>query len=223
MNIILMGAQGSGKGTQATMIGPRFLLAKVATGDLFRAAIANGTELGNQVKAIIERGDLVPDELTNAIVRQRLQDIAVDKAAGNLNGALLDGYPRTAGQARALDDFLASQQDHIDAVIEIRVSRESLVERLSGRRVCPVCGAVYHIVSDQPSCQGKCDNEGATLIQRDDDKPDAIRRRLAIFDEQTAPLLSYYDAKGVLTRVDGNRDIEQVTQDIVTAISGKEV
>jgi adenylate kinase len=222
VNIILMGAQGSGKGTQAAIIGPRFALAKIATGDLFRAAIEDGTSLGNEVRAIIERGDLVPDELTNAIVRQRLQDIVTEKAAGNLAGALFDGYPRTAGQASALDDALACHHDRIDAVFEIQVPREALVERLSGRRVCPVCGAVYHIVADPPRLQGQCDNDGAVVIQRDDDTPDAIRRRLAIFDEQTAPLLSYYEAKDVLTRVDGNRDIVDVTQAIVAVLSGKE-
>lgn len=222
MNIILMGAQGSGKGTQASVLCPRLSLEKVATGDLFRAAIAEESELGVQVKSILERGDLVPDELTNAIVRNRLDDIERRKASGELNGALFDGFPRTAGQAGALDAILAEYDDRIDAVIEIQVPREDLIERLSGRRVCPVCGAVYHLEADPPSRQGVCDNEGATLIQRDDDKPAAIRRRLELYDEQTAPLLSYYEPRGVLHRVNGNQSIDEVTRDILAAIPGKE-
>jgi adenylate kinase len=222
VNIILMGAQGSGKGTQAAILGPRLRLEKVATGDLFRAAIAEGNELGTQVEAILEAGELVPDALTNAIVRARLQEIARRKAEGELSGALFDGFPRTAGQAEALDAILDEQGDRIDAVVEIQVPREELIERLAGRRVCPVCGAVYHLVADPPRVQGTCDREGATLIQRDDDTPDAIRRRLALYDEQTRPLLSYYEQRGLVTRVDGNQPIEVVTEAIVDAIAAGE-
>lgn len=223
MNIILMGAQGSGKGTQAAVLGPRLGLAKVAPGDLFRAAIADGSELGTQVKSILEAGDLVPDELTNAIVRARLEDIARQRAAGELNGALFDGFPRTAGQAEALDAILAEQNDQIDAVVEIDVPREDLIARLAGRRVCPACGTVYHLEADPPRIQGTCDKDGATLIQRDDDTPDAIRRRLEIYDAQTKPLLSYYEARGVVARVDGNQPIDAVTDAIVDAIAAEEV
>ena len=222
VNIILMGAQGSGKGTQAAIIGPKLGLEKVAPGDLFRAAIAEETELGKQIKVIYDRGDLIPDELTNAIVRERLEMIAQRRETGELNGALFDGFPRTAGQAEALDEILAEQQDRVDAVVEIQVPRERLIERLSGRRVCPVCGAVYHLEADPPRIQGQCDNEGATLIQREDDTPEAIRRRLEIYDEQTAPLLNYYDTKGVLTRVDGDQAIESVTEAIMAAVPRKE-
>jgi adenylate kinase len=221
VNIILMGAQGSGKGTQATVIAPRLNLAKVATGDLFRAAIADGTELGMQVREILERGDLVPDELTIAIVRLRLQIIADQKAAGDLNGALFDGFPRTSGQAEALDAILAEQSDRIDAVVEIAVPREALIIRLSGRRVCPSCGTVYHLEADPPRVQGVCDRDGAILVQREDDTPDAIRRRLEIYDEQTAPLLSYYESRGALHRVDGNQPIEAVTEAILDAIAAE--
>lgn len=222
MNIILMGAQGSGKGTQAAVIGPRLGLEKVATGDLFRAAIADESELGVQVKSILERGDLVTDELTNAIVEERLEDIARRKQAGELNGALFDGFPRTSGQAEALDEILARQDDSIDAVIEIQVPREELITRLAGRRVCPVCGAVYHLEADPPRNQGVCDRDGATLIQRDDDTPEAIRRRLEIYDEQTAPVLSYYEQRGVLKRVNGNQGIHDVTDAILRAIPSEE-
>jgi adenylate kinase len=217
-----MGAQGSGKGTQAAVIGPRLRLEKVATGELFRAAIADGSELGAQVKAILDAGELVPDALTNAIVRARLQNIAARKAAGELAGALFDGFPRTAGQAEALDEILAGQGDRVDAVIEIQVPREELIERLAGRRVCPVCGAVYHLEADPPRIQGACDREGATLIQRDDDTPDAIRRRLALYDEQTAPLLAYYGDRGLVTRIDGNQPIDAVTDAILDAIAAGE-
>ena len=222
MNIILMGAQGSGKGTQAAVIGPRLGLEKVATGDLFRAAIADETELGIQVKSILERGDLVPDELTNAIVEERLEDIARRKKAGELNGALFDGFPRTSGQAEVLDEILARQNDPIHAVIEIQVPREKLITRLAGRRVCPVCGTVYHLEADPPRIQGVCDRDGATLIQRDDDTPEAIRRRLEIYDEQTAPVLSYYEQRGVLKRVNGNQGIHDVTDAILRAIPSEE-
>jgi len=222
VNIILMGAQGSGKGTQASVLGPRLALARVATGDLFRAAIAEESELGKQVKSILERGDLVPDELTNAIVRNRLEDIERKKSEGELKGALFDGFPRTAGQAGALDAILAEHNDRIDAVVEIQVPREDLIARLSGRRVCPSCGAVYHLEADPPRVQGVCDNDGVTLIQRDDDKPDAIRRRLELYDEQTAPLLNYYEPRGVLHRVNGNQPIDDVTRDILAVIPGKE-
>lgn len=222
VNIILMGAQGSGKGTQAAVLGPRLRLAKVAPGDLFRAAIAEGSDLGARVKGILDAGELVPDELTNAIVRERLEAIARQKAAGELGGALFDGFPRTAGQAEALDAILAEQDDRIDAVIEIDVPRDDLIERLAGRRVCPVCGTVYHLEADPPRIQGTCDKDGATLIQRDDDTPDAIRRRLEIYDEQTKPLLSYYEARDLVTRVNGNQPIDAVTDAIVDAIAAGE-
>lgn len=223
MNIILMGAQGAGKGTQAALLGPRLRLEKVATGDLFRAAIADGSKLGTQIKALLEAGELVPDALTNAIVRARLEDIARRKSAGELDGALFDGFPRTSGQAEALDAILAEQDDSIDAVVEIQMPREELIARLAGRRVCPVCGAVYHLDADPSRVQGACDRDGATLIQRDDDTPDAIRRRLEIYDEQTMPVLAYYEQRGLATRVDGNQPIDAVTESIIDAISTGEV
>src|SRR5699024_4979655 len=144
-----MGAQGSGKGTQAALIGPKLGLVKVATGDLFRSAIAQGSELGQQVKSILEAGDLVPDELTNAIVRVRLEQIANEKTQdGDVRGALFDGYPRTEPQARALDEILADQGEQLTAVIEIDVPRQKLITRLAGRRTCEGCGTVYHVESD---------------------------------------------------------------------------
>lgn len=214
-----MGAQGSGKGTQAALIGPRLKLVKVATGDLFRAAIAQGSELGQQVKSILEAGDLVPDELTNAIVRVRLEQIAAKKDDSDVNGALFDGFPRTEPQARALDEILADQGQQLTAVIEIDVPREKLVTRLAGRRTCEACGSVYHIESDPPKVEGICDRCGGTLVQREDDTPGAIKRRLALYDELTAPLFSYYGDKGVLERINGDQDIEDVERDILAAIN----
>lgn len=217
--VILMGAQGSGKGTQAALIGPQLKLVKVATGDLFRAAIAQGSELGLQVKSILEAGNLVPDELTNAIVQVRLAQIAASRAKGeDVQGALFDGFPRTEPQARALDEILASQGEQITAVVEIDVPRDQLITRLAGRRTCESCGAVYHVESDPPQVEGICDKCGGKLVQREDDTPAAITRRLALYDELTAPLLSYYEERGVLERVNGDQDIQGVHQDILDAI-----
>lgn len=211
MNIILMGAQGSGKGTQARVLGPELNLVKVATGDLFRAAIAAGNELGQKVEAILARGDLVPDDLTNAIVRERLAEIARAKAAGEVEGALFDGFPRTAAQAEALDQILADHDDRVTVVIELQVDPEKLVDRLSKRRVCANCGAVYNLEADPPAVAGVCDRCGGALVQRDDDKPEPIRRRLALYAEQTAPLLTYYGQRGLVEQVDGDRPIADVT------------
>lgn len=214
----MMGAQGSGKGTQAGVLGPKLNLVKVATGDLFRAAIAAGNELGQQVEAILARGDLVPDDLTNAIVRERLERIAREKKAGAVAGALFDGYPRTEAQAAALDRILADHGDGITVVIELQVDPEKLVDRLSKRRVCANCGAVYNLEADPPQVEGVCDRCGGTLVQRDDDKPEPIRRRLALYAEQTAPLLTYYGARGLVERVNGDQPIAAVTESIETIV-----
>ncbi len=219
MYVILMGAQGSGKGTQAAIIGPELKLVKVATGDLFRAAIAQGSELGLQVQSILESGNLVPDELTNAIVQVRLAQIAAQKHKGeDVGGALFDGFPRTEPQARALDDILASQDEQLTAVVEIDVPREKLITRLAGRRTCESCGAVYHVQSDPPQVEGICDKCGGSLVQREDDTPAAITRRLSIYDDQTRPLLDYYRERGVLKTVNGDQDIQHVTAEILAAI-----
>ncbi len=219
MYVILMGAQGSGKGTQAERIGPELKLVKVATGDLFRAAIAQQSELGLQVKSIIEAGNLVPDELTNAIVQVRLSQIADQRKSGDdVDGALFDGFPRTEAQARALDDILANQNVALNAVVEIDVPREKLVARLGGRRTCENCGAVYHVESDPPAVEGICDKCGGKLIQREDDTPEAIERRLALYDSSTKPLLDYYRSKGILVSVNGDQQIDTVTEEILAAV-----
>jgi len=219
VHVILMGAQGAGKGTQAALLGPTLKLDKIATGDLFRAEIASGSLLGLELKEILERGDLVPDKLTNTIVRGRIASLAARRGNGeDIAGAIFDGFPRTDAQARALDEILADRGESVTAVIEIDVPRDVLVQRLSGRRVCVACGAVYHAESSPPQVEGVCDRCGGEVIQRDDDKPEAITRRLALYDQETAPLLDYYDAQGKLTRVDGNRSIEDVQESILAVI-----
>lgn len=218
-----MGAQGSGKGTQAALLGPKYKLVRVATGDLFRAAIKSKSELGQQVEAMLARGDLVPDDVTISIVRDRLAGIAADRRErDDVNGALFDGFPRTEAQARALDDILAEQGEQLTAVIDIDVPREKLIERLSGRRVCTSCGAVYQLQTNPPKVEGVCDLDGGELTQRDDDKPDAIARRLALYDEQTAPLANYYREKHLLTRVNGDQPVEAVAAGIDAVLGVKD-
>jgi adenylate kinase len=214
-----MGAQGSGKGTQAALLGPTLKLDKIATGDLFRAEIASGSALGLELKEVYDRGDLIPDKLTNTIVRGRIASLAERRGSGeDIVGALYDGFPRTDAQARALDGILDDLGEAVTVVVEIDVPREVLVERLSGRRVCVSCGAVYHVESSPPKVNDVCDKCGGQVIQRDDDKPDAITRRLKLYDQQTAPLLDYYDAQGKLMRVDGNRSVEQVQESILAVV-----
>lgn len=222
MYVILMGAQGSGKGTQAERVGPELKLVKVATGDLFRAAIAQGSELGLQVQSILESGNLVPDELTNAIVQVRVAQIVGQQRKGDdVSGALFDGFPRTEPQARALDDILKNQGAELTATIEIDVPREKLIKRLAGRRTCESCGAVYHTESDPPKVEGICDKCGGKLLQREDDTADAIARRLAIYDDQTKPLLDYYRSMGKLETIDGDQPIDDVTNAIFDAIRAR--
>jgi adenylate kinase len=216
MHIILIGPQGAGKGTQADIVGPRLGLAKLSTGELFRAAIASGSELGQEVKGPYDRGELIPDDLTLGLVEERLEQLDGDP---DVKGALFDGFPRTRNQAEGLDAVLEKRGERLAAVIEIDVPRETLVERLSGRRLCPCCGATYHVEFNPPKRPDVCDRDGCRLIQREDDTPNAIRRRLALYDQQTAPLLDFYRERGQLTKVNGDRPIDDVTQDILAAIA----
>ncbi len=217
--VILMGAQGSGKGTQAALLGPKLNLSRIATGDLFRSEIASDSPLGNELKAILDRGELVPDDLTNQIVSGKIASLVERRThRDDVAGALFDGFPRTSAQAIALDDILGGFDEAVSAVIEIDVPRDRLVARLAGRRVCLSCGAVYHVDARPPKATGECDACGGALIQRDDDKPEAIARRLALYDDQTAPLLGYYRSQGKLTQVNGDQDIDVVQSDIVAAI-----
>jgi adenylate kinase len=215
MHVILMGPQGAGKGTQADIIGPRLGLSKLSTGELFRAAIAADSPLGQEIKGPYDRGELIPDDLTLGLVEERLEEIGENP---DIRGALFDGFPRTRAQAEGLDAVLAKRGERIDAVVEISVPRDTLIERLAGRRVCPSCGATYHVDFNPPKVDGICDRCGSRLIQREDDTPEAIGRRLDLYDEKTAPLLAFYDERGLLKRVSGDQPIDQVTEDILAAI-----
>ncbi|RME11736.1 MAG: adenylate kinase [Ardenticatenia bacterium] len=211
--VILFGAQGSGKGTQARLLQEKLGIPQVATGDLFRYNLKNNTELGQLAKGYMDRGELVPDEVTNAMVRERLSR---EDAA---NGAILDGYPRNLNQARALDEMLAEWNAEVTRAIYIDVSMDELMRRLTGRRVCRSCQATYHVVFKPPRQEGICDVCGGELYQRDDDKDEAaIRRRLEIYQQETLPVIEYYRERGLLSEVSGEQPIEAVNADILKAI-----
>lgn len=213
LHIILFGAQGSGKGTQSERIRARMNLASVATGELFRSAIKGGTPLGQQIKTMYDRGELVPDDLTVALVEERL-----DAGDAAQQGALYDGFPRTAAQADALDAMLARRGESISLVVAIDVPREKLIARLAGRRVCSVCGRVYNVVSDPPRTPDTCDVDGGALIQRADDTPEAVAKRLDLYAAETAPLAQRYADRGLLVHVNGDQPIDAVTDTIVSEI-----
>jgi len=220
MHVIFMGPQGVGKGTQATQVAGTLGLVHLSTGDLFRAAIKSGSELGSTLKTYLDAGDLVPDELTLRIVDARLDEIAASAPGGLVPGALFDGFPRTPAQAEGLDAMLETRGESVAVVVELTAPRDVLIERLAGRRVCPSCGATYHVTYNPPADGIHCDNCGTAVEQRKDDTPDAIERRLSLYDEQTAPLLEYYRGQGKLESVDGDRDVEAVSDDIVRVITG---
>lgn len=217
-HIILLGPQGSGKGTQSERVRARMSLASIATGELFRSAIKGETELGKRIKEIYDRGELVPDDITVALVEERLDSRAQHGPQSHLAGALYDGFPRTAAQAQALDEMLARRGDEISVAIAIDVPREKLIERLSGRRVCSVCGRVYNVVSDPPKQPGVCDLDGGQIIQRADDTPEAVAKRLDLYELETAPLVDRYAERGLVVHIDGDRPIDDVTDDVVAAI-----
>ncbi|MCD8502122.1 MAG: adenylate kinase [Bacillaceae bacterium] len=214
MNLILMGLPGAGKGTQAEKIVQKYGIPHISTGDMFRAAIKNGTELGLKAKAFMDEGNLVPDEVTVGIVRERLMK---DDCK---NGFLLDGFPRTVAQADALEEMLTGLGRKIDHVLYIKVPKEDLFKRLTGRWICPTCGATYHEIYNPPKVAGKCDKDGSDLIQRDDDKPETVGRRLEVNLEQAQPLVDFYSEKGYLRNLDGNKDINDVFEDIDAVIKG---
>jgi adenylate kinase len=219
MHIIFMGPQGSGKGTQSERVRTRLNLGSIATGELFRAAIKGGTELGQRIQAVYDSGELVPDELTIALVDERLDQLARERSHGAaIEGALYDGFPRTVAQSDALTRTLAARGEEVTAVIAIDVPRQKLVERLASRRVCSGCGRVYNVLSDPPAVQGVCDFCGGQVTQRADDTPEAVAKRLDLYDIETAPLLDRYEEQGLVQRVDGDRPIDDVTESIVAAI-----
>ncbi|GAA0503659.1 adenylate kinase [Salinibacillus aidingensis] len=208
MNLILMGLPGAGKGTQAEKIVDKYGIPHISTGDMFRSAIKEGTDLGKQAKSFMDKGELVPDEVTIGIVRERLGKPDCK------NGFLLDGFPRTIAQAEALENLLNDMNSKLDYVLHIDVPKEKLVDRLTGRRICPKCGATYHVEFNPPEVDGKCDVDGEALIQREDDQPDTVKNRLEVNMSQAEPLLNFYDEKGYLVTIDGDRDIDQVFSDI---------
>ncbi|RWZ52103.1 adenylate kinase [Halobacillus fulvus] len=208
MNLILMGLPGAGKGTQAEKIVEKYDIPHISTGDMFRLAIKEGTALGKEAKSYMDKGELVPDEVTIGIVRERLSKPDCEK------GFLLDGFPRTIAQAEALENLLADMKESLDYVLHIDVPKDKLIERLTGRRVCPTCGATYHVVFNPPKEEGKCDKDGSELIQRKDDQPETVKTRLEVNVEQAQPLLDFYRDKGYLVSFDGDRDINEVFNDI---------
>ena len=209
MIIILLGAPGAGKGTQADAISQQADIAHIATGDLFRENIRNETELGKQAKAFVNRGELVPDELTVRMLLDRLDRPDCQK------GCLLDGFPRTLDQAKALDVALKDRGQAVDKVLYINVGEEEVVARLGGRWTCRQCGAVYHEKYQPPKVEGRCDKCNGELYQRDDDKPETVRNRLGVFNQQTAPLIDYYTRAGKLVEVNGEQDTASVGKDLL--------
>ena len=209
MKIIMLGAPGAGKGTQAKKIADKYQIPHISTGDIFRANIKNGTELGMKAKTYMDQGLLVPDELVVDLVVDRL---AQDDCA---NGCVLDGFPRTIPQAECLDAALAEKGEAIDYAVDVDVPDENIINRMSGRRACVACGATYHIVHIPTKVEGVCDRCGESLILRDDDKPETVKKRLDVYHAQTQPLIDYYTSKNVLKTVDGTQDMEAVFQAIV--------
>jgi adenylate kinase len=216
MRVILLGPPGAGKGTQAKVLAEHFQIPHISTGDIFRANIAAGTPLGRRAKAILDSGELVPDDVTIGIVRERLRE------ADTANGFLLDGFPRTVAQAEALDRILDDLQTPLDRVLELQVDDEQVVRRLSGRRVCATCGHVWHLEYEPPTTEGRCDLDGGELEQRDDDKPETVRNRLRVYADQTAPLIDYYAARGMLTAVSGTGSVDEISGRMVEALTVKD-
>jgi adenylate kinase len=213
LNLILFGPPGAGKGTQAERLRGDFQLPYIATGDMLRSNVKEGTELGKKAKEYMDAGELVPDDLIVAMAAERLQqDDAQD-------GFILDGFPRTIEQAKALDRQLAELGRRVTAALLIDVADEEVVRRLSGRRVCVKAGHNYHVEFDPPKREGVCDQDGSRLIQRDDDKPDVIRNRLRVYHEQTEPLIDFYDEQGVMRRIDGTRPPVEVHDHIRAVIA----
>ena len=207
--IILLGAPGAGKGTQAEVLRSQFGAAHVSSGDLFRENISKQTSLGVLAKAYMDKGELVPDDVTIKMVMER---IAQPDCA---RGVVFDGFPRTEAQAKALDAALARENKEIGAVLFVQVRDRVLIERLTARWICPVCGSVYNLLTDPPRVAGKCDKDGSALNQRDDDKPETVRTRLDVYRRQTAPLIEYYRRAGLLRELNGEQTIEQVTAAVV--------
>ena len=212
MRLIMLGAPGAGKGTQAKKVAEALSVPHISTGDIFRANIKNGTELGKKAKEYMDAGGLVPDELVCDLVADRIAE------ADCANGFILDGFPRTIPQAEMLDEAVAKLGTKIDYAVNIDVPDEAIVSRMGGRRACVGCGATYHVVFNPPKAPDVCDSCGAKLILRDDDKPETVKTRLKVYHEQTQPLIDYYNAQNLVLTVDGTKDMNEVFADILKGV-----
>ena len=212
MKIIMLGAPGAGKGTQAKRIAKKYNIPHISTGDIFRANIKEGTELGNKAKEYMDKGELVPDDITIGMLLDRIHK------ADCKDGFVLDGFPRTIPQAKSLTQALSKLNESIDYAINIDVPDESIITRMGGRRACLSCGSTYHIKYSAPKKENICDNCGSELVIRDDDKPETVKKRLDVYHKQTQPLIDYYDSEKILASVDGTKDMEEVFLDIIAVL-----
>ncbi|NWL90043.1 MULTISPECIES: adenylate kinase [unclassified Paenibacillus] len=215
MNVLFMGPPGAGKGTQAEVIVNEFGIPHISTGDAFRLAMKQGTPVGMKAKEYIDKGLLVPDDVTVGIVRERLQQSDCE------NGFLLDGFPRTLSQAEALEELLNGLGRKLEHVINLKVDRDKLMARLTGRRICKSCGSTYHVIFNPPAQEGVCDKCGGELYQRSDDNEESVGTRLDEYINKTAPLLKFYEDKGLLRQVDGEQEIDSVSKEIVSILRGQ--
>lgn len=212
MRVILFGPPGAGKGTQAKNASDKLAIPHVSSGDIFRGEMKSGSELGQKLQTFVNAGQLVPDDLTTEIVVRRLQQDDCSK------GYLLDGFPRTLAQAESLDGELQKTGDTIDAVVYLDLAAEKIMDRMAGRRVCPSCGASFHVVTLKPKVEGICDRCGAGLTQREDDKPETVKQRLDVYADSTSPLVDYYEQKGLLRRVDADGSPDDVRERVLSAL-----
>ena len=212
MRLILVGPPGAGKGTQAVQLAAHYKIPHISTGDIFRANLKNGTELGKQAQSFMDRGELVPDSVTNEMVRDRLgnNDVA--------NGFLLDGFPRNTNQAQVLDQILVEKKMPLDAVLELKINHAEIVKRLSGRRTCRGCGASSHIEFEKPKLAGVCDKCQGELYQREDDKEEVVTRRLEIYTDQTAPIVEFYKSKGLLKIISALGEVSEITKNAISTL-----
>jgi len=214
MNLIMLGAPGAGKGTQAKLLIEKYSIPQISTGDMLRAAVAAGTDLGKKAKEYMEKGQLVPDEVVIGLIEERLKESDCDK------GFILDGFPRTVAQAEALEKVLEKLGKKIDHVISIEVPEEELLKRLTGRRTCKKCGAMYHVVFNPPKQEGVCDKCGGELYQRADDNEETVKSRLNVYNSQTKPLIDFYAQRGLLRNINGTGDIQGIFAEIVKLLEG---